>query len=371
MRTIYLIDTKTQFKELKNEIMKTLVDVIENDRYILGKALEKFENDFARFNNVKHAIGVASGTDALFLSLKCLGIGSGDEVITTPLTHISTVFSILQAGAKPIFVDVDPDTFLLDTKVIENYITKKTKAIIPVHLYGFPVNMPTLMQFAKKYNLLIVEDACQAHGARIAGRNVGAWGDVGVFSFYPTKNLAAIGDGGMIITDNTEISKMLQIIRNFGQTDPYYHPKFGYNSRLDTIQAAVLKIGLNYLEKRNKKRRTIASIYNKLLSAFPVKLPHLGSEEGYYPVFNLYPILITKRDGLAKYLWKHGVQTGKHYPIPLHLQPSLKELGYKKGEFPKAEKISSQVLTLPIHPQLNDSDISYITAKISSWFKTK
>jgi len=323
----------------------------------LGEELERFEDEFSKYMGTKCAIGVNSGSDALFLALQALGIGKGDEVITVSHTFISTVDAIARNGAKPVFVDIDPKIYCIDVTKIEEKITKKTKALLPVHLYGHPAEMDAIIKIAKKHNLPVIEDACQAHGAEYRGKKVGNIGDIGCFSFYPVKNLGAYGDGGMVVTNNSELARKLRMLRNYGQPKKYYHDFIGVNSRLDEMQAAILRVKLKNLDNWNSSRRRFAHIYDMLLKDADVVIP---VEKGYAKhVYHLYVIRHKNRDRLQQHLSKNGVQTQIHYPIAVHRQKAYLNLGLR-AKLPITEKISGEILSLPMHPFLKEDEIRTI-----------
>lgn len=361
---IPFIDLKREYAEIGEEIDKAIQRVLDKQWFLLGEELEKFEQEFSNYIVVKHAIGVQSGSDALFLAIKALGIGSGNEVITVSHTFISTVDAIVRNGAKPVFVDIDPETYTMDVSQIEDKITKKTKAIIPVHLYGHPVDMDPIMEIAKKYKLFVIEDACQAHGAEYKGKKVGSIGDLGCFSFYPSKNLGAYGDGGMIVTNDEELSKKLSMLRNYGQSKKYYHDFIGVNSRLDEIQAAILRVKLKHLDEWNEKRKSIAKLYNELLKDSNVILP---IEKNYAKhVYHLYVIRSKNRDKLQQYLLEKGIQTQIHYPVPVHRQKAYLNLGYNVN-LPVTEKISNEILSLPMYPWMKEEEVVNIAEVIKAF----
>lgn len=365
---IPLVDLKTQYKYLKKKINKSFNKTCQLSAFIKGPILEEFERDFANFIGTKFCAGVASGTDALYIGLTALGIGKDDEVILPVNTFISTAYSIIYTGAKPVFIDIDPLTQNINVEEIEKRINKRTRAIIPVHLYGQPAEMNKIMQLAKKYNFSILEDCAQAHGATYHKKNVGTFGEIGAFSFYPGKNLGAYGDGGAITTNSSKLIKLIKEIREYGSAKKYYYRRIGINSRLDTLQAAILQIKLKSLDKWNKKRQKAASYYNKIIKGrlpfikTPVINKHLTS------VFHLYVIQAPKRDKLIKYLASKGIECGIHYPVPLHLQKSLNYLGYRKGDFPIAEKLSKEILSLPIYPELTFKQQDFIIGSIKKFF---
>jgi len=319
---IPFVDLKAQYDSIKEEIDEAIQNVINNTSFIMGEELKKFEKEFASFCNTKYAIGVANGSDALILALKACGIGEGDEVITVPHTFISTAEAISNVGGKVVFIDIEPKTYTMDVSKIEEKINKKTKAIIPVHLYGQPADMDPIIELAKKYNLKVIEDAAQAHGAEYKGEKVGSIGDVACFSFYPGKNLGAYGDAGIVVTDNEEIAEKVKLLRNHGRiTKKYEHEIEGYSSRLDNLQAAILRIKLTYLNEWNDRRRNNAKKYNKLLSNIGGIITPYEADYAKH-VYHLYVIRVVKegRDKLREELKSKGIATGIHYPIPLHLQ---------------------------------------------------
>lgn len=349
-----MVDLQKQYKNIKDEILSMLEDILESSHYILGNKVKELEEKIRDYHGVKESIGVASGTDALHLALKAFGIREGDEVITTPFTFFATVEAILYTGAKPVFVDVQSDTFNIDVSQIEDKITPKTKAILPVHMFGHPADMQEIMGIAKKYNLLVIEDCAQAFGASFHGVKTGSFGDAGCFSFYPSKNLGAYGDGGMIILNQPEIAEKIRTLRNHGSKGNYIHEFIGYNSRLDEIQAGILLVKFKKIDEFNKKRRQKASLYNQLLSdtvICPIE------KDNAYHVYHQYTIKSPKRDMIQQKLREKGISSIVYYPIPLHLQKALNFLGYKPGDLPQAEKLSKEVLSLPIYPELEDSEI--------------
>lgn len=358
-----MVDLKSQFQEIKDEVFESLKAIIESTHYILGPSVKEFEKKVAEYIDVPQAIGVASGTDALHLSLEALGISDKDEVITTPFTFFATVEAILYTGARPVFVDIELDTFNIDPERIEEKITNRTKAILPVHLFGHPADMERIMDIARRYNLYVIEDCAQAFGATIGNRRVGSFGDSGCFSFYPSKNLGAYGDGGMITVRNEELSERIRMLRNHGAIASYIHDSVGFNSRLDEIQAGILLIKFKRIEEYNRLRKEKAIMYNSLLSDI-VRCP--SEKIGFKHVFNLYTIMSERRDDIQKALREKGVSSVVYYPLPLHLQKALSFLGYREGDFPMAERASKEVLSLPIYPELKDSTIEMIAGVIKS-----
>ena len=363
------VDLKTQYGTISGEIGGCVSEVLQNCDFILGAKVRAFEKDFASYCGSTYSLGVSSGTEALHLALRALGIGLGDEVITQANTFIATALAISYTGARPVFVDVDEETFNLDPELLERAVTSKTKAIIPVHLYGRTGPIDEIRNLAARHNLSIVEDACQAHGAIYQGKagpaRAGTLGDIGAFSFYPGKNLGAYGDGGAITTDNAELYEKLRMLRDYGQVVKYHHQIEGYNSRLDTIQAAVLSVKLRYLDRWNNLRFQHATRYTELLSGIPdVRSPQLC--EGH--VYHLYVVRAQERNGLAEFLNSRGIATGIHYPVPNHLQPAFGRLGYGKGSFPVTERLSEEILSLPIFPELHYSQIRHVADTIMDFY---
>lgn len=355
-----MVDLKKQYGEIKDEIWSMLESILESSHYIMGKKVLELEEKVRNYHGVKEAVSVASGTDALHLALKAFGINEGDEVITTPFTFFATVEAILYTGAKPVFVDVQPDTFNIDVSHMEDKITSRTKAIIPVHMFGHPADMKDIMEIARKYELIVIEDCAQSFGASLDGVKTGSFGNAGCFSFYPSKNLGAYGDGGMVILNDSDIANKIRKLRNHGSAGNYVHEFIGYNSRLDEIQAGVLLVKLKKIDEYNNKRRHKASLYTELLSDI-VTCPI--EKEGAFHVYHQYTIRSSKRDLIQKVLKENNISSVVYYPIPLHLQKALDFLGYKEGSFPVAESLSKEVLSLPIYPELDESDV-YLTAAI-------
>ncbi len=365
------VDLKTQYHAICDEIKREMEEVFEDCGFILGNKVRAFENEFARYCGCRFGIGVASGTDAILLCLKALGIGRGDEVITQANTFIATLLAIHYSGAKPVLVDIDPETYTMDTMGLSEAITERTKAIIPVHMYGRSAHMDEIKRIASKYNLYVVEDACQSHGAIYYGstvRRTGGIGDMGCFSFYPGKNLGAYGDGGMIVTDNEELAEKVCMLRDYGQERKYRHVLKGFNSRLDSLQAAVLMVKLRYLDGWNNLRFKHAELYSKLLKDIPeVRLPRFEKKD-FSHVFHLFVVRTEKRDFLINYLKERGITTGIHYPVPCHMQEAFKELGYKKGDFPITESYSEKVLSLPMYPEITEDKIEYVSDAIREFY---
>jgi len=367
------INLSAQYKSIKNSVNSAVFKTLKSGSFILGKNVKTFEEKISKLVGAKYAVGVNSGTDALFLSLKALDIGSGDEVITTPFSFIATAEVIANCGARPVFVDIEPETFNIDADKIEGVITKRTKAIIPVHLYGQMADMDKIMRIAKSKRLYVIEDAAQAIGASQRINMNGKWrmagsiGTIGCFSFFPTKNLSAAGDAGMAVTNNKKIAERLRMLRNHGAKFKYYHELLGYSSRLDEIQAAILLVKLSHLSKWNRARQRIANQYRKAFSQISDVFPPVTADSNVH-VFHQYTIRIPHRDALKEYLGKRGIPTAVHYPLPLHFQPALKYLGYKKGDFPEAERVAHEVISLPIYPELTAADINRVIKTVKTFF---
>ncbi|MBI5204184.1 MAG: DegT/DnrJ/EryC1/StrS family aminotransferase [Nitrospirae bacterium] len=359
---IPMVDLKKEFTEIKKEVFEMLTEILESSHYILGPKVSELEKKISDYHGVAAAIGVASGTDALHLSLDALGIGEGDEVITTPFTFFATAEAAIYTGATPVFVDAEPDTLNIDVNLIEKKITKKTKAIIPVHIFGHPADMEEIKKLAKKHNLKVIEDCAQAFGAAINNKKVGSFGDAGCFSFYPSKNLGAYGDGGMITLNDSVIANTIKKLRNHGSGGAYKHGSVGFNSRLDEIQAGILLIKLKRIDDYNSKRRQNAALYNKFLSG-KVKCPK--EKNGCYHVYHQYTIMSPERDKIQNKLKDNGISSVVYYPIPLHLQEALSFLEYKEGDFPVAEKAAQEVLSLPMYPGLEEKTIKEIAEIIN------
>ncbi|MEO0248159.1 MAG: DegT/DnrJ/EryC1/StrS family aminotransferase [candidate division WOR-3 bacterium] len=355
------VDLKMQYEAIQKELNAELQKVFEKTAFILGPTLKEFEEAFARYCGVKHAIGVANGTDALILALKALGIGPGDEVITAVNTFIATAEAIIHAGATPIFVDCDPQTYTIDVSQIRDKITSRTRAIIPVHLYGQPADMDPILGIAKNRGIHVIEDAAQAHGALYKNRRAGSLGDVACFSFYPAKNLGAYGDAGAVVTNDEKIALTVRKLRDHGGVEKYQHDLIGYNSRLDTLQAAVLLVKLKYLDAWNRRRQEHAQLYNELLSQIPGIVTPTVLDRATH-VYHLYVVRVERgnRDELQRFLRERGVHTGIHYPQPLHLTPAFSWLGYQAGDFPIAERYAQQILSLPMYPELTREQIEYV-----------
>ncbi len=363
------VDLGAQYRTIEGEIGEATSRVIQQSDFILGREVSLFEEEFAAFCEAKYAIGVDSGTSALELALRAYDIGPGDEVITAANSFIASALAISHAGARPILVDVDPSTYTVDVSAIEKAITPRTKAVIPVHLYGHPAHMNPIRELADKHGLVIIEDACQAHGTRYKGRRAGSLGHAAAFSFYPGKNLGAYGDGGIVVTNDRGIARRLEMLRNYGQKEKYQHLFRGYNRRLDTLQAAVLRVKLRYLEKWNAARRWNAVLYHKFLDGCGLLLP--GEAPGAESVWHLYVIRAEQRDALKEHLISRGISASIHYPIPIHVQPAYLDLGYKKGDFPVTESCAHQVLSLPMYAEISQDQIEYVAKTIRNFLSAR
>jgi len=360
---IPFVDLKKQYNHLRPEIDKAIQAVLNRGDFVLGSAVETFEKKFAAYCGAGHAVGVGSGLDALTLTLRALGIGPGDEVITVANTFVATTLAIVQAGAKPVLVDCNPEDYLIDTTKIEAHITSRTKGILPVHLFGQVADMDAISAIAKKYGLKVIEDACQAHGADYKGRRAGSLSDAACFSFFPGKNLGAYGDGGCVVTSNAELAEKLRMLRNYGSKVKYFHELEGTNSRLDTLQAAVLDVKLGYLDQANEKRKQAAENYSKRLAALPgVQLPKVHTHSGH--VFHLFVIRVPERNRVLNQLKLDQIQAGIHYPVPIHQMTCHASLGYKQGDFPEAERAAGEILSLPIFPELSNAQIEYAADRL-------
>ena len=373
------LDLKTQYKELEHEVVPMVMEAMANGAFIGGPQVQGFEEEFAAFCDSQYCVGVNSGTDALRFALLATGIGPGDEVVTVPNTFIATTEAISQVDAAPVFVDIDEKTYNMDPQKLEDLLKARSaaqgasrkpapRAIIPVHLYGQPADMDAILDIAQRYDLTVIEDACQAHGARYKGRKAGSMGSVGCFSFYPGKNLGAYGEGGAVVTEDEDIANKIRMIRDHGQAKKYVHTLEGYNGRLDAIQAGVLRIKLKRLQDWNERRRKNAGLYAELLAnVHGVTLPF---EAGFAdPVYHLYVILVEDREGLQGFLAEKGIAAGLHYPIPLHLQEAYAHLGYKEGDFPITENAAKRLLSLPMFPELTREQITYVADAVKQFIQ--
>ena len=366
MTIIPLVDLKAAYRRLQAEIDAAVARVLAGGWYILGPEVSAFESEFAAYLGVEHAVGVASGTDAVLLALRALGVGPGDEVITVAHTAVATVAAIELAGATPRFVDIDPASYTLDPAHLAAAITPRTRAIVPVHLYGAPADMDAVLAVARARGLLVVEDCAQAHGARYCSRMVGTLGDAAAFSFYPTKNLGALGDGGAVATNRPEVAERLRLLRQYGWRERYVSDVAGTNSRLDELQAAILRVRLRHLDAENEARRRLATRYDAALAELPIGLPTARPNDG--PVYHLYVIRTTARDALAEHLRARGIGTGVHYPVAVHRQPAYAHLGYGPGSLPATEAAAAGALSLPMYPDLTEEAVDVVAAAIGEYF---
>ena len=361
--TVPMVDLKIQYEAIKDEVNTAVLNVLQSAHFILGPQGKALEEEVAKYHGVKHAVACASGTDALHLALIAAGIQRGDEVITTPFTFIATAEAASYIGAKPVFVDIHPDTFNIDLSKIEAAITNKTKAILPVHLYGQPVEMDGLMRIAKKHGLKVIEDCAQSFGAEYRGKKTGAFGEFGCFSFFPSKNLGGYGDGGMVITDDTKLAERLLSLRNHGSHVRYYHDEIGYNSRLDELQAAILRIKFKHIDEYNTKRNNNAMLYNKHLAGSGIQTPF--EQDGTKHVFHQYTIRVKNRDAVKKKLDDGKITSSMiYYPVPLHLQAAYKDLGLGIGSMPITEQVALDVLSLPMYPELTEAQIKTVAEAV-------
>lgn len=356
------IDLQAQYRSIKAEVAEAIEKTLESSQFILGPEVAEFEREFAAYCEVEYGVGVNSGTSALHLALLAAGIGAGDEVITTPFTFVATAAAICYTGARPVFVDIDPETCNMDVSRVEAAITERTKAIIPVHLYGRAVEMHPLMELARRRNLLVIEDACQAHGATYHGQRVGSFGDMACFSFYPGKNLGAYGEGGILVTRDPEWNRKVRVLRDWGQERKYYHQVKGYNYRMDGLQGAILRVKLRYLEGWTEARRAHAARYAELLDGSAVRL--LAPSENGRHVYHCFIVRSEKRDELIAALHERKIHAGIHYPIPVHLQEAYADLGYGVGDFPNAEAAANEVLSLPLYPEMTAAQIETVCAAV-------
>lgn len=359
------VDLRAQYQSIKDEVQEAVTGVMERCDFVLGGKVAEFEKAFADYCGAQYGIGVDSGYSALEILVQAHGIGPGDEVITAANTFIATTLAITNSGAVPVLVDMDPKTYNLDPSKIEAAITPNTKAIMPVHLYGQPADMDAIMAVAEKHNLVVIEDASQAHGSKVNGKRVGGIGHSAGFSLYPGKNLGGYGDAGIITTNDPEIDEKCRMLRNLGMKVKYYHDIKGYNHRLDTMQAAVLCVKLPHLDSWSQNRRNAAAMYTEKLKGLNVITPH---EAGFAePVYHLYVIQVEDRDGLQKHLGEAGVASGIHYPIPIHMQDAYAELPYQEGSFPETEAYAKNILSLPIYPEITEEMIDYVVEKVAEF----
>lgn len=362
---IKFLDLQIQYQSIKSEIDNAVLGVLGGSTYVLGPEVEAFETNFAAAHSASHGVAVNSGTSALHLALLAAGIGPEDEVITVPMTFTATVAAISYCGATPVFVDVEAATCTMDPSRIEERITPKTKAILPVHLYGQAADMDPIIEIAHRRNLVVIEDCAQAHLALYKGRAVGSIGDFGAFSFYPGKNLGAYGEGGLVATNNGEMAQKLRLLRDWGQVKKYHHEMLAFNYRMDSIQGAILRVKFQYLEGWTKQRRSKASLYRQLLEGSGLQLSQ--EIEGRRHVYHIFSIFHSERDRLQAYLNAVGIQSGLHYPFPVHLQRAYTRLGYKAGDFPVSELIANRQLSLPIYPEMPDEHIAFVAESLRSF----
>lgn len=356
------VDLKRQYVGIKDEILNAVARVFDSTQFVLGKEVAAFEEEFAAYCGVRYGIAVNTGTSALHLALLAAGVGPGDEVITVPLTFVATAAAIGYTGAKPVFVDVDPVTYTMDPAAIEAAITPRTKAILPVHLYGQAADMDPILAIARRHGFLVIEDAAQAHGAEYQGRRCGSMGDLGCFSFYPGKNLGAYGEGGLVTTGNADFARKIRMLRDWGAEVKYQHVMKGFNYRMEGVQGAILRVKLRYLEAWTEARRVHAAAYHKLLEDSGVMLPVEGL--GNRHVYHVFGVLTPQRTEFIQSLGERGVQTGIHYPIPVHLLPAYSEMNHRPGDFPVAERIASEEVSLPLFPELTETEIHQVAQAV-------
>ncbi len=370
MSKIPLVDLHAQYETIKPEIDAAIQRTLDNTAFILGPEAKNFEEHFAAYCNAKHAVGLDSGTAALHLALLALGVGAGDEVITTTHTFIATAEAISLTGARPVLVDIDPRTYNIDAHKIEAAITPRTKAIIPVHLYGQPAEMDPILEIASRRNLRVIEDAAQAHGSDYRGRRIGSLGDMACFSFYPGKNLGAYGDAGALVTNDDELAAKVRMLRDHGRTTKYEHEITGYGYRLDGIQGAVLDVKLKHLPEWTAKRRACADYYTELLANVDDSIVTPYEPAHVRAVYHLYVIRTRQRNELLQYLKERDIEAGIHYPVPLHLQPVYKNLDYAKGDFPVTEQAAQEILSLPIYPELTHAQMERVVETMREFYRT-
>jgi dTDP-4-amino-4,6-dideoxygalactose transaminase len=358
------LDLKAQYRSIKPEIDAAIAGVLDSSQFVLGPEVAKFEQEFASYCGTAECIALNSGTSALHLALLAAGAGPGDEVITVPFTFVASVAAIVYTGARPVLVDIDPRSFNMDPAKIEAAITPRTKAILPVHLYGQPADMDSIMEIALRHKLIVIEDAAQAHGAKYKGRTAGSIGDIACFSFYPGKNLGAYGEGGAVTTNNAEFANKIRMLRDWGQDRKYHHVLHGFNYRMEALQGAILSVKLRHLERWNESRRAIVHTYNQLLTGSNVERP-LEMPWAHH-VYHQYTIRTNHRDSLQQALQNQGIQTGIHYALPVHLQPAYANLGYKRNSLPQSEKAAEQVLSLPLFPEMTEDQIEMVARAILS-----
>jgi dTDP-3-amino-3,4,6-trideoxy-alpha-D-glucose transaminase len=366
MTEIPVLDLKAQYQSIRREVDGAMSRVLKRGVFILGEEVSAFEREFASYCGVSEAVGVGSGTAALHLALLACGVGPGDEVITASHTAVATVSAIDLVGARPVLVDIDPERLTLDPQKVAAAITPATRAIIPVHLYGCPADLAPILEMARRNDIFVVEDCAQAHGAMYGDKRVGAWGDIAAFSFYPTKNLGAYGDGGAVVTNDPALAERVRLLRQYGWTERYVSDLKGLNSRLDDLQAAVLRVKLKLLDAWNTRRRQLAGFYDCMLVGTALVLPaHL---EGAVHVYHHYVVRHPQREGLRAFLAERGIRTLVHYPVPVHLQPAYADLGYRRGDLPVSEAAARQVLSLPLYPEMNDDSVEVVSEAVKCYF---
>jgi dTDP-4-amino-4,6-dideoxygalactose transaminase len=366
---IPLVDLRAQYEPLKTQIRQSWEEVLDSMHLFLGPNVQAFEHEFANYCGVSDGVGVGDGTTALQLALRAAGIGPGDEVITVSNTFIATIEAIVSCGAVPVFVDVTPDTLLMDVSKIESLLTPRTRAVLPVHLYGQCADMDPILEIARRENLIVIEDACQAHGATYKGRRAGSMGHLAAFSFYFSKNLGAYGEGGMVTTSHPELARQVRLLRNHGSEIRYYHEQLGFNARLDELQAAALRIKLKHLDGWNERRRQVAEFYTQALSDMDLDMP-FEAPEGCH-VYHLFVVKTKQRDALSQYLNRNGIGTGVHYPVPIHLQKASTSFGLGPGSLPVTEEAAEQILSLPMYPELSEAQLERVVSEIRSFFYEK
>ena len=359
---IPFLDLRAQYEQIKDEVRPAIDRVLESHEFVLGAEVEAFEGEFAHYCRSRHAVALSSGTSALHLALVAAGVGQGDEVVTVSYTFVATAAAVRHAGARPVFVDIDPATFTMDPARIEAALTPRTKAILPVHLYGRCADMDPIVEIARRHGLTVIEDAAQAHGAEYKGRRAGSLGDLACFSFYPGKNLGAYGEGGAVVTGSDHCADTVRVLRDHGQRRKFHHERVGYNYRMDGIQGAVLRVKLRHLDEWNEKRRGVASRYADRLADAGVRLARDAASPS--SCHHLFPIFTEDRDALQARLTEEGIGTGLHYPVPVHLQPAFADLGYRAGDFPASERASRETLSLPMYPEMPESYVIRVADRI-------
>ena len=357
---IPFIDLKVQYHSIKEEIDAAIARVLESSQFVLGNEVTAFEEEFATYCGARYGVALNSGTSALHLALLAAGVSTSDEVITVPFTFVATVAAICYTGARPVFVDIEPRSYTMDVNQLENAITERTKVVLPVHLYGQPADMAPILEVARHHGLIVIEDAAQAHGAEYKGRRAGSIGDLGCFSFYPGKNLGAYGEGGMVVTNDSQHARTIRMLRDWGQEQKHHHVLKGYNYRMDGIQGAILRVKLRNLEAWTEARRRHAAHYDELLAGSGVQTPAVMPYARH--VYHIYAVRVPQRDALQQVLYKQGIQTGIHYPAPVHLLQAYTDLGYQQGDFPCSEQAANEVLSLPMFPEMSDEQVETVSA---------